>query len=111
MEIIKHCKNHLKFLGSLRGRQLEQYIAKKASTQVIKCLFELALNFVFSPYNVFHKHQNIIKRKTKKHKKNLLKLIYAKKRKDQRSILKRGGLSTTLLALLSTVFATLVGLL
>ena len=111
MELVKKCKNHLKFIGSLRGKQLEEYIKKKASSQVIKCLYQLALNYVFSPYNLFHKHKKIIKKKTQKHKKDLLKLIRTKKQKDQRKILKKGGLSLTLIALLSTVFASLVSVL
>ena len=111
MEILKKCRNHLKFLGTLRGRKLSRYIDKKASSQIIKCLYELALNFVYSPYNIFHQHQHTIKKRIKKHKKNIIKLINTKKRKDQRKILKVGGLSLTLLDLLSTVFASIVSLL
>ena len=111
MEIIKKCKNHLKFLGSLRGRKLQQYIAKKAPPQIIRCLYEVALNFLFSPYNIFHKHQHIIKKGINKYKKNIIKLVQAKKRKDQRKILQRGGLSLELTALLSTVLASIVALL
>ena len=111
MEIIKKCKNHLKYLGSLRGRKLQQYIAKKAPPQVIKCLYEVALNFLFSPYNIFHKHQCIIKKKIQKHKKNILQLVQTKNRKQQRKVLQRGGLSLELTALLSTVLASIVALL
>ena len=111
MEIIKKCKNHLKFLGSLRGRKLQQYIAKKAPPQIIRCLYEVALNFLFSPYNIFHKHQHIIKKGINKYKKNIIRLVQAKKRKDQRKILQRGGLSPELTALLSTVLASIVALL
>lgn len=110
MDKIKKCQNHFRHLGSLKGRSLNKAI-DKLPPHAIRCLWEIAVNFIFSPYNGLRIYKNLIKKKTLKHKKTLLKLIKTNQLKKQRKILKSGGVSLALLSLLATVIASVASIL
>ena len=111
MESVKRCASKFRYLGSLKGKQLERAI-QKLPAHVIRCLYELSLNLVFAPYNGFRVYQKLIKKKIKPFEVIILRLIRSKRRSQQRKLLKKGGGGVTLaiLSLLSTVIASVASM-
>lgn len=112
MELVQKCLQKFRWLGSLQGKKLEKAI-NQLPDHAIRCLYELSLNLVFSPYNGFRLHKTLIKKKIQPFKNTILKLIKTKKRKQQRKLLRKGGGGVTLalLSLLSTVIASVASML
>lgn len=111
MESVKRCASKFRILGSLKGKKLEKAI-ESAPSHLIKCLYELSLNLVYSPYNGFRLYKKLIKKKIKPFETIILRLIKSKRRSDQRKLLKKGGGGVTLaiLSLLSSIIASVASM-
>ena len=98
----------LRFIGSLKGKRLVDYIKNDASPQIIKCLREIALNILYSHTNGM-KIQKKQLNKLKKHKKNLIELSKTEHLPKQKKILIRnkGGAVIGMLTVLASVIASL----
>lgn len=106
MHILVECLSELRYLGSLRGKKLSKYI-HKASKRLIDCIQQIALNILYSNKNGLNIKKSRLK-KLKKHKKELIKLVYTKNHTKKKQILKKkGGMVLEMLSILATVIASL----
>ena len=106
MHILVECLSELRYLGSLRGKKLRNYI-HSASKRLIECLSQIALNILYSHLNGFNIKKAQLK-KLQKHKKSLLNLVHTKKHKKKKNILKKkGGMILEMLSILATVIGSL----
>ena len=109
MDEIEKCRKHFHMLLSLRGKALQRAI-DKLPNHTIRCLYRIAVNLVFSPYNGLRTHSDLIKKKIFPHKKILLKLIKERQRGKQRKLLKKGGITIAILSLLAAVIASVASI-
>ncbi len=109
MDEIEKCRKYFQLLLSLKGRALQRAVDKLPS-HTIRCLHRIAINLVFSPYNGFRIRSDLIKKKLFPHKRILLKLIKERQRQKQRKILRKGGISLTILSLLAAVIASVASI-
>ena len=109
MDEIEKCRKYFQKLLTLRGKALQRAV-DKLPAHSIRCLHRVAINLVFSPYNGFRIRSDLIKKKLFPHKKILLKLIKERQRQKQRKILRKGGISLTILTLLAAVIASVASI-
>ena len=110
MHILISLLPELRYIQTLTKRQADKYL-KKASKELTKCFFEIALNLVYSgrnrnglPLSAGHV------RKLKKFKRPLMKLVKSKSHNSRKKHLK-GGLAIQLLSVMSAVIASLASIL
>lgn len=108
MHILEECFSELRYIGSLKGSRLINYIKKEASPKIIKCLQEIAINILYSHTNGMKIKKNELK-KLKRHKKNLIDLTKTDHVPTQKKILvkQKGGAILGMLSVLASVIASL----
>ena len=105
MKILKECMPQLRYMGSLNKKALIKYI-DTSHPRVIRCLYEIALNILFSHKNGLKISKKQLK-PLKKHKKALLALVKTSELLKRKKILKKGGLVIGLLTVMATVITAL----
>ena len=102
------CLPELRYIRGLSERQRQKYM-REASPRLTECLYQIALNLVYSgsDYNGIALSAVHVQR-LKKHKKSLTSLIKTKSHQSRKKVLKKGGVIVELLSVLAGVIATLV---
>ena len=108
MQLVLKCLPELRDIRGLSEQQRQKNM-REASPRLTECLFQIALNLVYSgsDYNGIALSTAHVQR-LKKHKKSLTSLIKTKSHQKRKKVLKKGGVIVELLSVLAGVIATLV---
>ena len=89
MDEIEKCRKHFHMLLSLRGKALQRAI-DKLPNHTIRCLYRIAVNLVFSPYNGLRTHSDLIKKKNFSSQKNFIKTHKRASKREAEKTFKKG---------------------
>ena len=91
MKIVLKCLPELRYIRGLSEKQRQKYM-REASPRLTECLYQIALNLVYSvsDYNGITLSTAHVQH-LKKHKKSLISLIKTKNHKNRKKVLKKGG--------------------